>query len=252
MSISILNRGASGGLKPELVVTAPSGSKIDILQNNAVVATYTLGSSETKHTFTVKVGTYTVRGTLDGMTKSEEVLIDTVGQYAVEIIYVEYLYNYGEQNYEWSARAWKASTAANNNSSTPSVTINADGSASVAITSSGYTYSAGVYELVNDFDLTDYKTLTLTFNYSFSTSYTKDSYCSKPYSYLAVVPRSSAAWQDSAVASIGWNTSGNNQTVELDVSSISGLYDVIIGIYDGGKRGNSGTRTVTVKTLLAA
>ena len=47
MSISILNRGASGGLKPELTVTAPAGSTIDILQNSIIVDTYTFASSET-------------------------------------------------------------------------------------------------------------------------------------------------------------------------------------------------------------
>lgn len=84
MSISILNRGASGGLKPELTVTAPSGSTIDLLKNGIIVATYTLSASETEHTFVVKVGTYTVRGTLKGYTRTISVVIDTVGQYAVK------------------------------------------------------------------------------------------------------------------------------------------------------------------------
>ena len=87
MSISILNRGASGGLKPELTVTAPSGSTLYLLQNGIIVATYTLGVSETEHTFTVRVGTYTVRGMLGTHTKSFEVVIDTVGRFCTEIVY---------------------------------------------------------------------------------------------------------------------------------------------------------------------
>ncbi len=83
MSISILNRGASGGLKPELTVTAPSGSTIDLLQNGIIVETYTLGTNETRHTFVAKVGTYIVRRTLDTNTAEIEVLIDVVGQYSV-------------------------------------------------------------------------------------------------------------------------------------------------------------------------
>lgn len=92
MSISILNRGASGGLKPELTVTAPSGSTIDLLQNSIIVDTYTLGASETEHTFVVNVGTYTVRGTLEGQTKSETVSIDMVAQYSIEIRYFDPLF----------------------------------------------------------------------------------------------------------------------------------------------------------------
>ena len=87
MSISILNRGASGGLKPELTVAAPSGSTIDLLQNGIIVDTYTLGASETEHTFVVKVGTYTVRGTLGEQNRSVEVVIDAVGQYVCKVIY---------------------------------------------------------------------------------------------------------------------------------------------------------------------
>lgn len=85
MSISILNRGASGGLKPELTVIAPSGSTIDLLQNGSIVKTYTLGADEPEHTFVVKIGTYTVRGTLGTEVKSAEVLVDAVAQYSVTI-----------------------------------------------------------------------------------------------------------------------------------------------------------------------
>lgn len=96
MSISILNRGASSGLKPELTVIAPSGSTIDLLQNGTVVKTYTLGADETEHTFVVKVGTYTARGTLGDKTNSVDVAIDTVGQYEVEIKYGTYLFDHGD------------------------------------------------------------------------------------------------------------------------------------------------------------
>lgn len=89
MSISILNRGASGGLKPELTVTASSGSTIDLLQNGIIVATYTLGADETEHTFIVKVGTYTVRGTLGTNTNEAEVVIDAVGQFNVSLTYYQ-------------------------------------------------------------------------------------------------------------------------------------------------------------------
>lgn len=110
MSISILNRGASGGLKPELTVIAPAGSTIDLLQNGVIVATYTLGSAETEHTFIVKVGTYTVRGTLVKV-QSKEVVIDVVGQYAVEIDYKLWLYREGDE-YEAVTGGWYISPMA--------------------------------------------------------------------------------------------------------------------------------------------
>jgi len=97
MSISILNRGASGGLKPELTVIAPSGSTIDLLQNGIVVSTYTLGADETEHTFVVKVGTYTVRGALEDKVQSKEMVIDAVGQYSVTIDYKLWLYREGDE-----------------------------------------------------------------------------------------------------------------------------------------------------------
>ena len=97
MSISILNRGASGGLKPELIVTAPAGSIIDLLQNGIIIDTYTLGASETEHTFVVKVGTYTVRGTLGTKVQNKEVAIEVAGQYEVEIDYKLWLYREGDE-----------------------------------------------------------------------------------------------------------------------------------------------------------
>lgn len=89
MSISILNRGASGGLKPELTVTAPSGSTIDIMKGSIIIDTYTLGASETEHTFVLKIGDYIVCGTLGTNTKSVEVVIDAVAQYELLIKYID-------------------------------------------------------------------------------------------------------------------------------------------------------------------
>lgn len=97
MSISILNRGASGGMKPELTVIAPAGSTIDIMRNGIIFDAYTLGADETEHTFMVKVGTYTVRATLGTDSSSEEVGVDTVGQYIVEISYNLWLYREGDE-----------------------------------------------------------------------------------------------------------------------------------------------------------
>ena len=101
MSVLVLNRGgASGGLKPELTVKAPAGCKIDLLRDGLVLKTYTLSENETEHTFTVSLGAYVVRGSLDGDTKEIDVSIDIVGQYRVEIAFVcnyTMLYDYGDE-----------------------------------------------------------------------------------------------------------------------------------------------------------
>lgn len=62
-----------------------------------IVDTYTLGENETEHTFTVDLGTYTVTGTLGEKSKSVDVVIDTVGQYSVQIDYKLWLYREGDE-----------------------------------------------------------------------------------------------------------------------------------------------------------
>ena len=103
MSISILNRGASGGLKPELTVIAPAGSTIDLLQNGIILDTYTLGASETEHTFVVKVGEYEARGTLDEKSYSVNVVIDSIGCYSAEIYYpIEVITDFAKKEANWT------------------------------------------------------------------------------------------------------------------------------------------------------
>ena len=97
MIINPINYG-SGGLMPEIIVTAAAGSTLDLLQNGVVLKTYTLSSTETQYTFVVKnVGEYTVKSTLGDNTYSSNVLIETVGQYPVTITGKLYLYNYGDE-----------------------------------------------------------------------------------------------------------------------------------------------------------
>ena len=67
------------------------------MQNGIILDTYTLGEDETEHTFVVKVGTYTVQGILNTDGTSEEVVIDTIGQYSVELDYKLWLYREGDE-----------------------------------------------------------------------------------------------------------------------------------------------------------
>ena len=85
MIINPISKGGKG-LLPEIIVTAPSGSTLDLMQGSVVLQTYTLSSTETQHTFTVKsTGTYTVRGTSGSDTASVEVVVDAIGQFSCTI-----------------------------------------------------------------------------------------------------------------------------------------------------------------------
>lgn len=85
MIINPINYG-SGGLMPEIIVTATAGSTLDLLQNGVVLKTYTLGSTETQYTFVVKnVGEYIVKATKGTNTTSKNVLVDIVMQYHIEL-----------------------------------------------------------------------------------------------------------------------------------------------------------------------
>ena len=96
MIINPISKGGKG-LLPEIIVTAPSGSTLDLMQGSVVLQTYTLSSTETQHTFTVKnAGTYTVRGTNRSDTSSVDVVIDTIGQYSCTIEYSNILKLYWE------------------------------------------------------------------------------------------------------------------------------------------------------------
>lgn len=92
MIINPISYGGSG-LLPEIIVTAAAGSTLDLIQNGVVLKTYTLGSTETQHTFVVRnVGKYTVKSTLDDKTTSVSVTVDAIAQYNVSANF----YNYGD------------------------------------------------------------------------------------------------------------------------------------------------------------
>lgn len=92
MIINPISYGGSG-LLPEIIVTAAAGSTLDLLQNGVVLKTYTLGSTETQHTFVVKnVGEYTVKSTLGDNSTSVSVTVDATAQYNVSANF----YNYGD------------------------------------------------------------------------------------------------------------------------------------------------------------
>lgn len=75
------------GFKPQIVVTAPTGSTVIATLGSK---TYTATESSGTWTFDVdEYGVYTVTGTLGADTESKEVEVNVVRQYAVELAYVK-------------------------------------------------------------------------------------------------------------------------------------------------------------------
>ena len=86
MKAKIEASGFTGGILPQIIVTAPTGSTVTATLDSK---TYTATESSGTWTFDVdKYGVYTVTATLGADTASEEVAVDIVKQYAVELKYI--------------------------------------------------------------------------------------------------------------------------------------------------------------------
>ena len=138
------------------------------------------------------------------------------------------LFDYGKQPYKWQARSW--SMVKDVTAITPSVTKNTDGSVKISVTVNS-AVGSGAYELVEDFDITNVKTLTADIDGGF----------------LCVVQRNAQYFRENAVA---W-TAVSGGKAALDVSGIEGKHDIVIGINRNVYNSGAGTTTVTFKSLTA-
>ena len=85
MKAKIEASGFTGGILPQIIVTAPTGSTVTATLDSK---TYTATESSGTWTFDVdKYGVYTVTGTLGANTASKEVEVNVVQRYAVELSY---------------------------------------------------------------------------------------------------------------------------------------------------------------------
>lgn len=91
--------GADGGLYPQIIVTAPTGSTVTCQKGST-----TLTAEEASGTWTFNVpdyGTWVVNASLGGDSASESVNVDTVKQYALTITYQVLSDTFADN--EWSA-----------------------------------------------------------------------------------------------------------------------------------------------------
>lgn len=151
-----------------------------------------------------------------------------------------YLYNMGKQNYAWGSdkKLYHSTYVAEY----PSVILLDDGSIEISLVRSTSAKGlSGTYHLLKDFDLTNVKELVFE---GFKTS--SSGQTTYPRAYLAVMDRAKSYWGTNAIAKIAIGNT-TEQTVTLDVSSISGFYEVFIGLLSTSDDATS----VTMKKLKA-
>lgn len=88
---------ASGGLKPQIVVTAPTGSTVTCTTPGGIVIQGIEISGTWAFANLPGLGTYTINASLGTQSKTKSVIVDRVGVFEVEIIYRLYLYNLGDE-----------------------------------------------------------------------------------------------------------------------------------------------------------
>ncbi len=158
------------------------------------------------------------------------VLIDVIAMIYQDDVWMElaiYLFNHGKQSYKWQARAWAAS---NYTPVAPTVSVNSDGSVTLTVGKASSGYNSGVYEMVEDFDLTNVDTLVVK--------------GANIYGGVAIyiVDRNSQHWAyPNSIAS----GSFNNDECLVDTSQITGSYDILIGLFAG----TDSAASVVFKTL---
>ena len=147
-----------------------------------------------------------------------------------------YLYNNGDTCDDitggWQGRAWAEDSGTAG--SVPLISFNAN---SMVVTTNGGNYARTTVEIKKDFDFTHFKTITAIYSFSGSVSETA--------SLFMVIPRNKTYWGASHAVASKALAKGTEKTATLDVSAISGAYDVAFGI-----RCTGGTGTLTVKSVL--
>ena len=153
-----------------------------------------------------------------------------------------FLYDYGKQDFRWNARGWKWSDASHAER-IPSITVDEDGSATISVSATAGV-GGGVYELVEDFDLTHVTNLTLTYDFARTTN-------GAVGMFLIVVPRNATYLDTGAVAKMTSATTGSGLVMKLDASAITGSYDICVGSSINTFSQGTGSAITTMKTLEA-
>lgn len=132
----------------------------------------------------------------------------------------------------WVARAWKGQAGIIGYEKAPTIASTND---SMVITYAQSTH--GVAEVANDIDLTKVSTISVTYKASGPTS---------RWLNLVIVPRNAQYWRTNKIAEVTLVNASTFTTVTIDVSSISGSYDVVFG----GGQNDGGAITLTIQSVI--
>lgn len=242
MSILILNRGGvGGGLVPELTVISEAGSTVDLLRGGVIVDTYTYGSAETSHTFIVKLGVYTVNGTSGSTTTSQDVLIDLVTQYSIELNYTQPLwlyYNGNEYTSVTGGFVGRPMTIASNGFGAKSPTITKNSTSVTVKVSTG----GSAYTTKNLIDVSPYSSLVFSGSANDNNNGNYNSY----WKQVIVLSSSASYWRGQPYSRDV--PQGSSTDLVFDISDLSGSYYIGLGFYSGP---STTTMTMTKLVLMA-
>lgn len=132
----------------------------------------------------------------------------------------------------WVARAWKGQSGIIGSEKAPTIQRNSD---SMVITYAKSTH--GVAEVAKDIDLTNVNSISATY---------KASGPSSCWLQFVIVPRNAQYWRTNKIAELTLDYANGYKTVTLDVSAISGSYDVVFG----GGQNDGGAITLTIQSVI--
>lgn len=144
-----------------------------------------------------------------------------------------YLYHSGQEypayTGGWKPRGWP-SVSGSNGGATVSLTRYAN---YMSLLGTGSNFSSFVAEVITNIDLTSISTIAATiYNYTINSNNPGNTVL------LVAVSRSATYWMTSAAAStIYLDTTGIDQTKAINVSALSGTYDVLIGVHNSTAAG---------------
>ena len=179
---------------------------------------------------------WTITGTWQGETSTAEIIIDTPDEYDIRLWHIlrliqngdECVYNTGG----WQPRAWN--TTSTKAGILPTVTPG-ENYVDVRVQVTGSTWVGGVYEVINDIDLTNISILHI----DFEVPSVKNDGTNNCTSWMGVANRNGTHWNPSASghANVAYQSIFSARTVlartekTLDVTSITGSYDIYVGLY---------------------
>ena len=214
-----------GGLKPEICVTAKAGALLNLhyKDSSIILQSYQLGESETQYTFVVEVSdtAYVVEDVTNSA--SIEVLVDSIAQYSVEIMYTLYLYDGSDNGNEFIdvTGGWVQNYGTNTQKE----------SSYIVLTNSYGNYCGNIRTSVL-IDVTNYSVL-------------KMRYTATGQAGNFGVTSTTETWKGWAnfAASGSAPVTSSDSIVSANISDISGSYYIYIQTGDGG------STTLTVKEV---